>query len=455
MKNEIKNKWSEIITYLRDEYLINGVLFRTWIEPLTVVSFQNNTLVIAIDKTTQGDIMNLIEQRYKIPLQVSIEVITELQVDIRFVYKNEIEEKGVSSYDKGNLLEEKYPFLKMGHSFDTFVVSGSNNIAYAAAVAVAENPDGKMYNPLFFYSGPGLGKTHLMHSIARYILENHPEYSVMYTTSEDFMNNVVEAIRNKQDTVAVSNLRKNYRNVDVLLIDDIQFIIGKDTTQIEFFNTFEALYQSGKQLVISSDRPPSQMEHLDMRYRSRFNSGMTIDIQPPDYETSMAILRNKQENSDIHLNDEILSYIATNIKSNIRILEGAYNKILLFARFTNQGQEITLSMAEEALKDFISPNENLVITAEYIIDIVADHFNLDRDSLLSEKRTKAITVPRQICMYLCDELTNLTLNEIATKLKRQNHSTVIHGINKIRKDILVDKELENTIQVLNKKLNSQ
>mgnify|MGYP004508418087 FL=1 len=454
MNNEIKNKWSEIITYLKEEYLINRVLFRTWIEPLEVISFQNNTLVIAIDKNTQGDILNLIEQRYKIPLQVSIEVITNKQVDIRFVYKSDIEEKGVSTYNKEEILEEKYPFLKMGHSFDTFVVSGSNNIAYAAAVAVAENPDGQMYNPLFLYSGPGLGKTHLMHSIARYILENHPEYSVMYTTSEDFMNNVVEAIRNKQDTVAASNLRKNYRNVDVLLIDDIQFIIGKDTTQIEFFNTFEALYQSGKQLVISSDRPPSQMEHLDMRYRSRFNSGMTIDIQPPDYETSMAILRNKQENSDIHLNDEILSYIATNIKSNIRILEGAYNKILLFARFTNQGKDITLEMAEEALKDFISPNENMVITAEYIIDIVADHFNLDKEAILSEKRTKTITIPRQICMYLCDELTNLTLNEIATKLKRQNHSTVIHGINKIRKDILVDKELENTIQLLKKKLNS-
>lgn len=457
MKNEIKDKWSEIITYLRDEYQINGVLFRTWIEPLEVLSFKNNTLIIAINKETQGDILNLIEQRYKIPLQVAIEVITEKQVDIRFDYKNEIEEKGVSSYNKENILEEKYPFLKKGHSFDSFVVSSSNNIAYAAAVAVAENPDGQMYNPLFLYSGPGLGKTHLMHSIARYILENHPEYSVKYTTSEEFMNNVVEAIRTnkKGDTQAFSNLRKNYRNVDILLIDDIQFIIGKDTTQIEFFNTFEALYQSGKQLVISSDRPPSQMEHLDMRYRSRFNSGMTIDIQPPDYETSMAILRNKQENSDIQLDDEILSYIATNIKSNIRILEGAYNKILLYARFKSPNENITLSLAEEALKDFISPNENMVITAEYIIEIVAEHFNLDKEALLSEKRTKMISVPRQICMYLCDQLTNLTLNEIATKLRRMNHSTVIHGINKIKEDILVDKELENTIQLLKKKLNSQ
>ena len=436
MENEIKDKWSEIITYLRDEYLINGVLFRTWIEPLEVISLKNDTLVISINEETQGDILDLIDKRYKIPFQVAIEVKTGKQLDIRFVYKSEIEEKGVSSYNKENILEEKYPFLKMGHSFDTFVVSSSNNIAYAAAVAVAENPDGQMYNPLFLYSGPGLGKTHLMHSIARYILEHHPQYSVMYTTSENFMNNVVEAIRTnqkKQDTVATSNLRKNYRNVDVLLIDDIQFIIGKDSTQIEFFNTFEALYQSGKQLV---------------------NSGMTIDIQPPDYETSMAILRNKQENSDIQLDDDILSYIATNIKSNIRILEGAYNKILLFARFTNPNQKITLAMAEEALRDFISPNENMVITAEYIIEIVAEHFNLDKEAILSEKRTKTITLPRQICMYLCDELTNLTLKEIAVKLKRMNHSTVIHGIHKIKEDLLVDKELEHTILVLKKKLNS-
>ena len=191
-----------------------------------------------------------------------------------------------------------------------------------------------------------------------------------------------------------------------------------------------------------------------MRYRSRFTSGTTVDIQPPDYEMSMAILRNKQENSDIKLNGEILDYIATNIKSNIRILEGAYNKILLFARFTKpKDNKIDLNMAKEALKDFISPNENMVITANYIIDIVADHFNLDKEAILSEKRTKTVSIPRQICMYLCNELTNLTLTEIAVKLKR-NHSTVIHGVDKIKDDILVDKELEETINVLKKKLNS-
>ena len=457
MENQIKDKWNEIITYLRDEYLINGVLFRTWIEPLEVISYADHTLIIAIDETKQGDILNLIDKKYKIPLQVAIEVKTNEQVDIIFRYKSEIEKKGVSSYNKEEILEEKYPFLKSGHSFESFVVSSSNNIAYAAAVAVAENPNGQTYNPLFLYSGPGLGKTHLMHSIARYIIENHPNYTVTYTTSEDFMNSVVEAIRtNKQkgDTAATANLRRKYRNVDVLLIDDIQFIIGKESTQIEFFNTFEALYQSGKQLVISSDKPPSEMEQLDVRYRSRFNSGMPIDIQPPDYETSMAILRNKQEKSDIHLDDTILSYIATNIKSNIRDLEGAYNKIILYAKLTNPNQKITLDIAEKALKDFISPNEKIMITAEYIIEIVADHFNLEKEALLSEKKTQNLALPRQICMYLCNELTNLTQKEIAAKLKRKNHTTVIHAINKINEDMIVDKELEEKIQVLKKKLNS-
>ncbi len=456
MENKIRDKWSEIIEYLKDAYEVNGVLFRTWIEPLEVVSYNNGTLVISIDEQKQGDILNLIDKKYKMPLQVAIEVITDEQVNIQFQYKSELTNERVSSYNKEEIMAEKYPFLNNGHSFDTFVVSGSNNIAYAAALAVAENPNGQIYNPLFLYSGLGLGKTHLIHSIARYIIENHPDFSVTYTTSEDFMNAVVEAIRTnkeKGNTAATANLRKKYRNIDVLLIDDIQFIIGKDSTQIEFFNTFEALYQSGKQLVITSDRPPSQMEQLDMRYRSRFNSGMTIDIQPPDFETSMAILRNKQEHAEIKLDDNILDYIATNIKSNIRDLEGAYNKILLYAKFNNPNGNITLPTAEKALKDFISPNEKLIITADYILEIVADHFSLDKEALLSQKKTRNLTLPRQICMYLCSELTNLTQTEIAAKLKRNNHTTVIHGVNKIKEEIIVDNELANTIQILKKKLN--
>ena len=456
MSNELNELLTKAKDLLKDE--MTNISYETWIKSLEIRDFTDDKIILIASSPFQKD---AVETRYYDLVTNTFKFITNKDCKIIVEYKDpdseeedvKLEEKSFNDNEIGvsnNSLNPKY-------TFDTFVVGNNNRFAHAASLAVAEAP-GTSYNPLFLYSGPGLGKTHLMHSIARYILENHPEYSVMYTTSENFMNNVVDAIRTNrktQDTAATSNLRKNYRNVDVLLIDDIQFIIGKDSTQIEFFNTFEALYQSGKQLVISSDKPPSQMEHLDMRYRSRFTSGMTIDIQPPDYEMSMAILRNKQENSDIQLNEEILDYIATNIKSNIRILEGAYNKILLFARFTKpKDNKIDLNMAKEALKDFISPNENMVITADYIIDIVADHFNLDKEAILSEKRTKTVSIPRQICMYLCNELTNLTLTEIAVKLKRSNHSTVIHGVHKIEQDILVDKELEETINVLKKKLNS-
>ena len=458
MKNKIKDNWSEIITYLRDEYLINGVLFRTWIEPLEVISFSNGYLTIAIDESKQGDILSLIDKKYKIPLQVAIEVKTGEQVDIQFKYVHEIKNNGVSSYNNGALIEEKYPFLKNGqdHSFDTFIVSGNNNMAYAASVAVAENPNGQVYNPLFIYSGPGMGKTHLMHSIARYIIENHPNYKVHYTTSEEFVNDVVEALKQKNDKT-MKYIREKYRSVDILLIDDIQFIIGKDSTQIEFFNTFEALYQSGKQLVISSDKPPSQMEQLDMRYRSRFNAGMSVDIQPPDFETSMAILKNKQANDNFEIENEILEFIAVNIRSSIRDLEGAYKKLIFFSRLTNtehSDNKLTLEKAKDLLKDYVSPNEKIAITAKYIIQIVAEHFHLDTEALLSGKRTKNLTVPRQICMYLCNELTDLTQTEIAEKLNRKDHSTIIYGVNKIKSELNVDKELQDTIDVLKKKLNS-
>lgn len=460
MINVIKDKWNEIIEYLRNEFGINDVLFRTWILPLSILSFDNDILTIGIDKEKQGDALSIIESKYKIPFEAAIEIITGKAVKVVFDYINPNENNGVSSYNKGNSnaekkLEEKYPFLINDHSFDTFVVSASNNIAFSASVAVAENPNGGIYNPLFLYSGPGMGKTHLMHSIARYILENHPELNVNYTTSEDFMNNVVEAIRaNKQkgDTVATVNLRNKYRTVDVLLIDDIQFIIGKDATQLEFFNTFEALYQAGKQLVISSDRPPSQMEQLDMRYRSRFNSGMTIDIQPPDFETGMAILKNKQEEADIKLDDEVLEYIAANIRTNIRDLEGAYNKVILFSRFKNE--KIDLLQAEDILKDIISPEKEKIITADYIIEIVSDHFNIDKEAMLSEKKTRNLAYPRQICMYLCNELTNLTQQDIATKLKRNNHTTVIHAVKAIANKKDVDKELQEELNVLTKKIKS-
>lgn len=450
MENKIKAQWSEIIAYLMEESDISKPAIRTFIEPLEFFSYDDGIITFQINKETQGDCISLLKSRYNVHIKVAIEVVIGEEIEISYIYKSE----SVSSYIKEETLTDKYPYLKSGHSFDTFVTSRSNSMAHAAAVAVAEAPTSQVYNPLFLYSGPGLGKTHLMHSIARHILEHHPELNVLYTTSEDFTNQVIEAIRTnkkKGDTAATANLRKKYRNIDVFLIDDIQFIIGKESTQIEFFNTFEALFQSNKQIVISSDKPPRDMDQLDERYRSRFNSGLPIDIQPPDYETSMAILKNYQENESVKLDDKILSYIATNIRSNIRDLEGAYKRVIFSSKLHRK--EITLDLAEDALKDIIRPDDAREITVDFINKIVTDHFNLAEDAIVSKRKQKSIAFPRQICMYLCKEFTDLSTTDIGEKLGNRDHSTIIHGCDKISELLKVDKSLQNTIDILRKKIN--
>lgn len=450
MENKIKAQWSEIIAYLMEESDISKPAIRTFIEPLEFFSYDDGVITFQINKETQGDCISLLKSRYNVHIKVAIEVVIGEEIEISYIYKSE----SVSSYIKEETLTDKYPYLKSGHSFDTFVTSRSNSMAHAAAVAVAEAPTSQVYNPLFLYSGPGLGKTHLMHSIARHILEHHPELNVLYTTSEDFTNQVIEAIRTnkkKGDTAATANLRKKYRNIDVFLIDDIQFIIGKESTQIEFFNTFEALFQSNKQIVISSDKPPRDMDQLDERYRSRFNSGLPIDIQPPDYETSMAILKNYQENESVKLDDKILSYIATNIRSNIRDLEGAYKRVIFSSKLHRK--EITLDLAEDALKDIIRPDDAREITVDFINKIVTDHFNLAEDAIVSKRKQKSIAFPRQICMYLCKEFTDLSTTDIGEKLGNRDHSTIIHGCDKISELLKVDKSLQNTIDILRKKIN--
>ncbi len=450
MENKIKARWSEIIAYLMEESNISKPAIRTFIEPLEFFSYDGGVITFQINKETQGDCISLLKSRYNVHIKVAIEVVIGEEVEISYIYKSE----SVSSYIKEETLTDKYPYLKSGHSFDTFVTSRSNSMAHAAAVAVAEAPTSQVYNPLFLYSGPGLGKTHLMHSIARHIIEHHPELNVLYTTSEDFTNQVIEAIRTnkkKGDTAATANLRKKYRNIDVFLIDDIQFIIGKESTQIEFFNTFEALFQSNKQIVISSDKPPRDMDQLDERYRSRFNSGLPIDIQPPDYETSMAILKNYQENESVKLDDKILSYIATNIRSNIRDLEGAYKRVIFSSKLHRK--EITLDLAEDALKDIIRPDDAREITVDFINKIVTDHFNLAEDAIVSKRKQKSIAFPRQICMYLCKEFTDLSTTDIGEKLGNRDHSTIIHGCEKISEMLKVDKSLQNTIDILRKKIN--
>ena len=451
MENEIKSRWGEIIAYLKDNSSISGPAIRTFIEPLEAISYENNILTLQIDMSQQGDCYKALTERYYFDIRVAVESIIEGEeiAQINFVYKKD---DSVSSYfneEKEQSLIDKYPYLSQGHSFETFVTSQSNAMAYAAALNVAENPTLHVYNPLFLYGNPGLGKTHLMHSIAR-----HPELKVLYITSEDFTNQVIEAIRSNKvshDNSATTNLRKKFRSVDVLLIDDIQFIIGKESSQLEFFNTFETLFQLNKQIVISSDKPPRDMPELDDRYRTRFSSGLLVDIQPPDYETSMAILNNFKEKESIQVDEEVLRFIATNIRSSVRELEGAFKKVQYFSTLSHQ--KITLELAENALKDMIKPDSAREITVEYIIDIVTDHFQLSSDAIVSKKRQKTIAYPRQICMYLCKELTDLSTTEIGEKIGGRDHSTVIHGCAKIEELINTDPTVKKMIDILIKKIN--
>jgi chromosomal replication initiator protein len=308
-----------------------------------------------------------------------------------------------------------------------------------------------MYNPLFIYGGAGLGKTHLMHSIAHFILSQNPSMKVLYVTSETFTNELIDAIRNgSNNNKLINSFREKYRSVDVLLIDDIQFISGKEATQEEFFHTFNDLQGRMKQIIISSDKPPKEIETLEARLRSRFEWGILADIGAPDYETRMAILREKEELEGYNIDPKIIEYIATNITSNIRELEGALNKLIAMSHLENK--EINQSLAEEALKDIISPDENREITVSLIVDTVAEHFKLRKEDLLSSKRSNKIVFPRQIAMYLCRYNLDLSLAEIGEEMGGRDHSTVFHGVNKIEEQLSTSPGLRETIEVIKKKI---
>ena len=305
---------------------------------------------------------------------------------------------------------------------------------------------------LFIYGGAGLGKTHLMHSIAHFIIENDDNSKVLYVTSEEFTNELIETIRNGNNT-AMSKFREKYRNIDVLLIDDIQFIIGKESTQEEFFHTFNSLYSANKQIIISSDKPPKDMEILDERFRSRFEWGLIVDITLPDYETRMAILHKKEDMDGYNVSEDVIKYIANNIKSNIRELEGAFNKVVAYAKL--EKKEVTLELAEQALKDIVAPNENKQITADYIISMVAEHFNVSTADLCGNKRSSKIVMPRQVAMYLCREILAIPLKNVGQYLGNRDHTTVMHGVEKIEKELQTNEQLQSTIDTLKKKINPQ
>lgn len=335
--------------------------------------------------------------------------------------------------------------LNPRYTFDTFVVGPSNRFAQAASLAVAEDPAGA-YNPLFLYGGVGLGKTHLMQAIAHYVREHHDNLHVVYVSSETFTNDLINSLSRR----TMAEFRRKYRSVDLLLIDDIQFVAGKEQTQEEFFHTFNSLYEAEKQIVISSDRPPKEIPTLEERLRSRFEWGLTTDIQAPDLETRMAILSKKAQSDGITLPNDTLLYIASEIQSNIRELEGALIRVVAYASL--QGSRLTPEIAEEALRDIISARKTRVITIESIQQSVAAHFGVDVADLKAKKRTRSITFPRQIAMFLARELTDASLPRIGAEFGGRDHSTVIHAYEKIRSESQNDTLLAQTIEELTQKI---
>lgn len=450
--NNVMEKWDEILKIVKTEHDLSDVSFNTWLKPLKVYKVEENVVTILVPSEQVG--LNYISKKYKLPLQVTISEVTGMDdCEIRFILPEDIKEDEKSSYN--NKLSQdvrcEEAHLNPKYTFDTFIVGSNNKFAQAAALAVAESP-GDTYNPLFIYGGAGLGKTHLMHSIAHFIIEHNKDSKVLYVTSEEFTNELIDTIRNGNNS-AMTKFREKYRNIDVLLVDDIQFIIGKESTQEEFFHTFNSLHTAKKQIIISSDKPPKDMEILEERFRSRFEWGLIADITLPDYETRMAILHKKEELEGYNISEDVIQYIANNIKSNIRELEGAFNKVMAFAKL--EQREVTLQLAEQALRDIISPDEKKIITPEYIISVVAEHFNLTPSDLSGNKRNSKVVVPRQIAMYLCRDIIDTSLKMIGKVLGNRDHTTVMHGIEKIEKELETDNNLKNTVDILKKKINPQ
>ena len=444
----ILEKWEEILRTVKEEHDLTDISFNTWLKPLSVYSIEGSKLYILVPSEQMG--LNYITKKYTLPIKVAIAEITGIDYEIEFILQEQT--KNIRSFKSKNpefVPDTEKSNLNPNYTFETFVVGKNNKFAHAASLAVSESP-GEVYNPLYIYGGPGLGKTHLMHSIGNFILEQNPESRVLYVTSEEFTNEVIESIRNGNAT-AMTKLREKYRTVDVLMIDDIQFIIGKESTQEEFFHTFNVLHSADKQIILTSDKPPKEMETLEERIQSRFEWGLMADIGLPDYETRMAILRKKVESDEMDLNDEVLNYIANNIKSNIRELEGALNKLLAYGNLVKT--EITLDIAVKELQNIITPDKPKEITPQLIIEVVSEHCQISMDQMISKRRSNNISHPRQIAMYLCKGMTDSSLDYIGSLLGGRDHSTIDHGIKKITEEYNTNENTRILIETIRKKIN--
>ena len=441
---ELKQKWDLIIQTLKEDYDITDMSFRTWIKPIQVYSVVGDKITLLIpENNNDGDGKGLsynmrvgyIERKYLAAITLTIAEIMGREYDVTLmssIDKEKIDKKQKqkdTSASKNNNIQNLNP----NYTFETFVVGNNNRFAQAASLAVGNDP-GNAYNPLFLYGGVGLGKTHLMHAIGNRILEDNINTNVLYVTSEKFTNQLINAIKDNKNEI----FRNKYRNVDVLLVDDVQFIAGKERIQEEFFHTFNTLYEDRKQIILSSDKPPRDIPFLEDRLKSRFEWGLLADISCPDYETRLAILRKKAQDENILIDDFILSNIATKIDSNIRELEGVFNKIV--ARASLIHSPISIEFAENIINEFKAESEK-VISCDFIKETVAKYFSIDPNDLSGNKRSAEIAFPRQIAMYLCREVANMSFPKIGADFGNRDHSTVMHAYKKIQKEV---KEKNNT-----------
>ena len=446
MDADLKNLWDKTLDIIKSE--LSEVSFNTWIKSCEPISISSDTLKISVPNSFTQDIL---DKRYKDLVVNSIKAVCSKQYKIEFIimsdgYDNEENNRNSNQRQKAIVVnDEMSSTLNPKYTFNSFVIGNSNRFAHAASLAVAESP-AKAYNPLFIYGGVGLGKTHLMHAIGHYILQNNPNAKVVYVSSEKFTNELINAIKDDKN----EEFRNKYRNVDILLIDDIQFIAGKERTQEEFFHTFNELHDANKQIILSSDRPPKEIPTLEDRLRSRFEWGLIADIQVPDFETRMAILKKKADVENLNVANEVMGYIATKIKSNIRELEGALIRIIAYSSLTNRA--VTVDLATEALKDIISKKQGKHVTIDSIQDIVSSYFNLRVEDLKSQRRTRNVAYPRQIAMYLSRKLTDMSLPKIGEEFGGRDHTTVIHAYEKISGNLKTDDSLQHTINELTKKV---
>ncbi len=438
--------WKEALGVMKEEFAEGeNVAYNTWLKNINPVTIIDNTFTVSVPSSIHK---TMITELYIETIKNALYYITNEDYEINIIIEGDKGLKPLILPDFGTP-DNNYDSTPLNpqYTFDNYITGQSNQFAQAAALAVAQSPS-ILYNPFFIYGGVGLGKTHLINAIGNQVLKMYPEKKVIYVSSEQFVNELINSIKEQRN----EEFRNKYRTIDVLIIDDIQFIGGKTTSQEEFFHTFNTLFLANKQIIISSDRPPKELHTLEQRLRTRFESGLIFDIQPPDFETRAAILKQKAEQFNLDISDELINYIASKITSNVRELEGAIKKITVLKGLSHSG--VTYEIVDKSLADFSIKNAG-IITPDTIISAVEKHFNLKEGSLKSTKRTKEVAYARQISMYIMRELTEMSSPKIGQALGGKDHSTVLHGIEKIENDISNDVTIKNLVEDIIKNIKNK